>query len=439
MAAETTPVTAARFLVVIGTRPEGIKLAPVISALRARREVDVRVALTGQHSALMDQVLDVFGLEPDWDLGIMREGQDLYDVAHACLDGLRTVVSEWRPDGIVVEGDTASVFLGSLVAFFERIRVVHVEAGLRSGDAWPQPPAAAFPDPWPEEMLRRLTGVVADLHFAPTPLARKNLLAEGIDPARVFVTGNPVVDALNSVVRQAYDIRNADLAAALSTGRRIVLVTAHRRESFGEPMRHAFHALRAVADRFDDVELLYPVHPNPNVRSMAGEVLAGHPRIRLTQPLDYRDLVLALSRSTLVMTDSGGIQEEAPAFGVPVLVMRNVTERPEGVEAGVAALVGTDARAIEDLATTLLATGDWSAIRRYNRLRIEGASPARAATAVVADTRRPDSAVRDAFPNPYGDGRAGERIADVLVHRFTGAFRTTADWPGAGEEAIGVP
>jgi UDP-N-acetylglucosamine 2-epimerase (non-hydrolysing) len=415
----------ARVLVVIGTRPEGIKLAPVVTALREREEIDTRVALTGQHSDLMDQVLDVFALKPDWDLAIMREGQDLYDVAHACLDGLRGIVGEWRPDGIVVEGDTSSVFLGGLVAFFERIRVAHVEAGLRSRGAWPEPPQPAYPDPFPEEMLRRLTGVLADTHLAPTPNARGNLLAEGVDPARVFVTGNTVVDALHSIASQPHEPHNVDLANALVSGRRLVLVTAHRRESFGEPMGRAFGALRRVADRFHDVELLYPVHPNPNVRGMAAKHLAQHPRIRLTDPLDYRDLVHALSRCALVITDSGGIQEEAPAFRVPVLVMRDVTERPEGVTAGVAALVGTDAEAIETMAGIILETGDQSAIGRYNHLRSNGTAPAEAARGAISDSHR--AAARE-HANPYGDGRAGARIADILAHRWAGTHRRTSDW-----------
>jgi UDP-N-acetylglucosamine 2-epimerase (non-hydrolysing) len=375
-----------RVLVVVGTRPEGIKLAPVVDGLRARAaEVDVRLALTGQHTDLMDQVLQVFGLAVDWDLGIMKEGQSLYDVAHGCLDGLRGVISEFRPAMILVQGDTASVFFGALTGFFERVRVGHVEAGLRSGDKW---------RPYPEEMLRRLTGVVADVHFAPTPGARAHLLAENVTPSAIHVTGNTVVDALLRIAAQPHEPRDPVLREMLATGLRLVLVTAHRRESFGAPLREAFAALRDIADRFDDVVLLYPVHPNPQVRAPAEQVLGGHARIRLTAPLDYFDMLLALRRAALAITDSGGIQEEAPSFGTPVLVMREVTERPEAVEAGVACLVGTDRARIVQQATRVL------------------------------DARRRAAPVA----NPYGDGRAGERIADIVVHELAGTPRQTADW-----------
>lgn len=383
----------AKTLVVIGTRPEGIKLAPVIAALRNVDTIETRVALTGQHTDLMDQVLQVFDLEPDWDLGIMREGQDLYDVTRECLTGLRGVISGYRPDLVLVEGDTASVFLAGLVSFYEKVRVGHVEAGLRSGDKW---------RPWPEEIFRRLTGVVADLHFAPTPRARDNLLRENVPADNIHVTGNTVVDALLAIATRGEPARSAELQAALDSGQRLLLLTAHRRESFGEPLRRAFGAIRTLADRFDDIVVLYPVHPNPNVREAALAVLGEHPRIRLTEPLDYLDLVRALERATLVFTDSGGIQEEAPTFGVPVLVMREVTERPEAVEAGVALLVGTDPDRMLEAGTAVL----------------EG----RAARLMPGLGSR--------LRNPYGDGRAGERIADIVVSELTGAPRRTADWTG---------
>ncbi|MEX1183828.1 MAG: UDP-N-acetylglucosamine 2-epimerase (non-hydrolyzing) [Gemmatimonadota bacterium] len=375
-----------RVLVAIGTRPEGIKLAPVVDALRARpAEVDVRVVLTGQHAALLDQVADVFDLRADWSLGIMKDGQDLYDVAHGCLDGLRGVVRECSPDLLLVQGDTASVFFGALVGFFEKITVGHVEAGLRSGDRM---------RPFPEEILRRMTGVAADVHFAPTPLARRNLLAENVPDHAIHVTGNTVVDALQRIAALQHEPSSRALRDALASGRRLILVTAHRREAFGAPLREAFRALRDIADRYRDVLLLYPVHPNPNVLRPAHEVLGGHDRILLAEPLDYLDLMLALKHAVLAITDSGGIQEEAPSFGTPVLVLREVTERPEAVEAGLARLVGTDRAAI-----------------------VNGASD-------VLDGRFEGSAVA----NPYGDGGAGERIADIVVHRLTGAARRTDDW-----------
>jgi UDP-N-acetylglucosamine 2-epimerase len=371
-------------LVIAGTRPEGIKLAPVVEALRDRgTSVDARLALTGQHTSLIDQVLDVFDLEAAWDLGIMKEGQDLYDVAHGCLDGLRAVVREFVPDMLLVQGDTASVFFGALVGFFERVRVGHVEAGLRSGDKW---------QPYPEEILRRMTGAATDHHFAPTQRARANLLAENIAPSSIHLTGNTVVDAVQRIAARPHEPADPVLREVLGRGGRLVLVTAHRRESFGAPLREAFAALRELADTVDDVTLVYPVHPNPNVRGPAEELLTGHPRVRLTAPLDYFDLVLALRRAALIITDSGGIQVEAPCFGTPVLVLREVTERPEAVEAGVAELVGTDRRRIVTAALARLAAG-------------RGA----------------------AGTNPYGDGRAGERIADIVIHELTGAPRITSD------------
>ncbi|HEX7090221.1 MAG TPA: UDP-N-acetylglucosamine 2-epimerase (non-hydrolyzing) [Longimicrobiales bacterium] len=380
-----------RVLVVVGTRPEGIKLAPVVRALEAHAAaVEVRVALTGQHTDLMDQVIEVLGLPVHWDLGIMREGQDLYDVAQGCLAGLRPVLGAYRPDLVLVQGDTATVLFAALAAFFERISVGHVEAGLRSRDKW---------RPYPEEVFRRLAGGIADLHFTPTADARANLLREGVPPHQVFLTGNTVVDALLSIATQERPVADAALREVLSAGHRLVLVTAHRRESFGAPLREVFQAIRALAARHSDVTFLYPVHPNPNVRGPAEAILAGHPRIRLTAPLDYADLVQALRHATLVLTDSGGIQEEAPSFGTPVLVLREVTERPEGVRAGVARLVGTRRERIESAADELLTD--------------------EAARSAMATAR-----------NPYGDGQAGRRIADIVVHHLTGRPRETVDWEG---------
>lgn len=379
-----------RALVVIGTRPEGIKLAPVISALRARSsEIQMRVALTGQHTDLMDQVLRVFDIPTDWDLGIMREGQDLYDVASGVMTGLRGVVREYNPDVMLVQGDTASVFFGALVGFFEKVRVGHVEAGLRSHNKF---------HPWPEEILRRMTGVAADLHFAPTSEAAENLRREGIANEQVFVTGNTVVDALLDATERKPVVESAELRTALGAGKKLVLITAHRRESFGAPMRAAFGAIRRLADQNEDALFFYPVHPNPEVVRAANEVLAGHERIVLTKPLGYFDLVHALRHAHFALTDSGGIQEEAPTFGTPVLVMREVTERPEAVRAGMSELVGTDAGRIMDYGTQLL-RGD---------LREKMARGM----------------------NPYGDGRAASRIADILIHTLSSAriARITKDF-----------
>lgn len=352
--------------------------------------VETRVAFTGQHTDLVDRVLTAFDLHPDYDLAIMKEGQTLYDVIHAALDGLRDVVRDFAPQMILVQGDTATVFVGSLVGFLEKVPVGHVEAGLRSGDK---------SAPFPEEVLRRLTDVIADVHFAPTRRARDLLLRENVPAGNVHVTGNTVVDALLSVAELKRSLSDEALREVVTDpDARLVLLTAHRRESFGAPLREVFGAVRALADERDDVVVVYPVHPNPNVRRPAEELLADHPRIRLVEPLDYFDLVGALQHAHLVLTDSGGIQEEAPTFGAPVLVLREVTERPEGIEAGVAELVGTDGERILERARALL----------------------------DAD------ADRESVANPYGDGRAGERIADIVVSELTGRPRRTTDWDPEG-------
>jgi UDP-N-acetylglucosamine 2-epimerase (non-hydrolysing) len=341
-------------LVVVGTRPEAIKMAPVVRALRARApSVETRVCLTGQHTSLVDQVLEAFDLRPDFDLDIMKEGQTLYDVVHEALDGLRAVVRECRPDVLLVQGDTATVFVGALVGFFERVKVGHVEAGLRSHDKWA---------PYPEEIFRRLSDVLSDYYFAPTTLARDALLAEGVPEAQVHVTGNTVVDALLSVAERDFPVENGALASVLFSDRRMILLTAHRRESFGAPLRDVFAGVRELVDAVPDVELIYPVHPNPNVRGPAEELLAGHPRIHLTQPLGYLDIVTAMRSADLILTDSGGIP------------------------AGVAELVGTDADRIVERGLLALGRGP----------------------------------TEDPPANPYGDGRAGERIAEILVSDLEG-------------------
>ena len=394
-----------RVLVVVGTRPEAIKMAPVVAALRQTPGLHSRLVLTGQHGDLVDQILDALDLHPDYDLGIMREGQSLYDVAQECLQGLGGVVREFKPDLLLAQGDTATVFFSALVAFFEKTRVGHVEAGLRSGDKWA---------PFPEEIFRRLTDVLTDLYFAPTSAARDNLMAEGIEPSQVYVTGNTVVDSLMRMASMEGKVKGeggaggggeADVEAPVlrsileEENSRLVLLTAHRRESFGQPLRDVFRAVRNLVDEHEDVRLLYPVHPNPNVVEPAEELLSDHPRIDLVEPLGYRDLVLALQGAHLILTDSGGIQEEAPTFGTPVLVLREVTERPEGVEAGVAILVGTDPEKILEEGRRILSRAQ------------DGVRPA-------------------SFANPYGDGRAGERIADIISSVLTGESRSTVDWDG---------
>jgi UDP-N-acetylglucosamine 2-epimerase (non-hydrolysing) len=315
----------------------------------------------------------------------------VYDVAHGCLDGLREVVRDFRPDVLLVQGDTATVFYASLVGFFEDVGVGHVEAGLRSGRKR---------SPFPEEVLRKLTDVIADFHFAPTGPAADNLRREGVPDSSIFVTGNTVVDALLDVAQRLPEPSDPHLRDILDRGAPLVLLTAHRRESFGEPLRDVFRAVVEVTESVDDVEVLYPVHPNPNVRAPAAEILGGRARIHLTDPLGYLDLVWALKSAQLILTDSGGIQEEAPTFGTPVLVLREVTERGEGVRAGVARLVGTDRAVIVREAVRLL-TDDG----------------ARATMSRVG--------------SPYGDGQASARIADILSASLAGRDRSLEDWTGA--------
>ncbi len=384
-------------------------MAPVVRALQARGGCTHRLALTGQHTEMVDQVLEIFGLDADYDLELMKPGQSLYDIGHACMDGLRGVHEDFSPDVTIVQGDTATVFFAGVVTFFEQGRLAHVEAGLRSRQKW---------SPFPEEMLRRMTDTISDFCFAPTPAAAENLAAEGVERERVFVTGNTVVDALMEFRDRPPAVENACVARLLAglgggagTGavepggglealhgaaRRVVLLTAHRRESFGAPLEGVFGAVAEIAERFPDVEVVYPVHPNPRVREPAKRILGGRPRIHLVDPLGYGDLIAVLRRASLVLTDSGGIQEEAPAFEVHTLVLREVTERPEGVRAGAATLVGTDPARIVAEATRRLAGGT-------------GNPPVR---------------------NPYGDGRAGRRIADILISALTGSPRETSDWEG---------
>lgn len=363
-------------------------MAPVIRALEERGGVEHRVVLTGQHADIVDPVLSAFAIEPDYDLDLMKPGQSLHDVGRACLDGLKDVAADFRPDVTIVQGDTATVFFASVAAFFERSGLAHVEAGLRSRKKW---------SPFPEEMLRRMTDVLADYCFAPTPEAAGNLKREGVPADRVFVTGNTVVDALRDMRARHRRVENPHAArlAVGSPSRRLVLLTAHRRESFGVPLQNVFDAVKALASRFDDIDILYPVHPNPRVRGPAEAALAGVERVHLTDPLSYGDLLTVLDRASLVLTDSGGIQEEAPAFGTHALVLREVTERPEAVLAGVATLVGTDPVRILDEAS--------------RRLGQPGDGPSRVS-------------------NPYGDGRAGERIADILLASLAGVPRETEDW-----------
>jgi UDP-N-acetylglucosamine 2-epimerase (non-hydrolysing) len=361
----------------VGTRPEGIKMAPVVRALRARPErFETLLVSTGQHREMLRQVFDVFALAPDVDLDVMKPGQDLYDVTAASLLGMRDVLRRLRPDWLLVQGDTTTVMAAALAAFYEKIPVGHVEAGLRTGNLLL---------PYPEEMNRLLADRLTRLHFAPTEGAARALRAEGFDPANIHVTGNTVVDALLAVrghVR-AHPVELPVPEAALA-GRRLILVTGHRRESFGETFRGICRAILRVVQAHPDVVVVYPVHLNPNVNGPVRELLGGEARILLPPPAGYLQFVSLLDRAHLVLTDSGGVQEEAPSFAKPVLVMRDVTERPEGVDAGVARLVGTR----ED-----------DIFAGVHELLSDPAAYARMAKGA----------------NPYGDGRASERIADLLA------------------------
>lgn len=357
---------------VFGTRPEAVKMAPVVAELRKHSNVESKVLVTAQHRDMLDQVLDIFGITPDFDLDVMQEDQTPTDVAAEVLKRIQPILRDEQPDWILVQGDTTTVLAASLAAFYNRVRVGHVEAGLRTYDRH---------NPFPEEINRVLADQLSDLHFAPTETARAALLKEAIPPERVHVTGNTVIDALRVIVARP---ANGSLPT-YPANKRLVLVTAHRRENFGQPFANMLAALKGIADR-GDVHLLYPVHPNPNVRGPAYEVLGHHPHVTLLPPMDYLAFAHLMAKAHLILTDSGGIQEEAPGLGVPVLVMRAVTERPEAVAAGTAKLVGTDTQVIFSEAAKLLD---------------DPAAHAAMAKAV----------------NPFGDGHAAERIVSILLGR----------------------
>jgi len=361
-----------KVLSIFGTRPEAIKMAPVVRALSAAEGIDSHVCVTAQHREMLDQVLGLFEIKPDVDLDLMRPNQSLAGLTASVFTHLDPVLEEMKPDWVLVQGDTTTVMAAALNAYYRGIRVGHVEAGLRTHDKW---------QPFPEEINRRVAGVVADLHFAPTKWSRQNLLKEGVPSDAIHVTGNPVIDALHYVVGQPAPDAVASLLSTLGS-KRLVLVTAHRRENFGQPLEEICDALLSLAER-DDVQIVYPVHLNPRVQETVQLFLKNVPNITLLPPLEYLPLVHLMREADLILTDSGGIQEEAPAFGVPVLVLRDVTERPEGVQAGTLKLVGTRKKKILTEAEYLL-----------------NDSVAHAAMAHAV--------------NPFGDGRAAERIVRIL-------------------------
>ena len=369
-----------KILSVFGTRPEAIKMAPVVKELAKHPEhFDSQVCVTAQHRQMLDQVLDLFQIKPEYDLNIMQPGQSLTDITCGVLQGLARVLIECKPNVVLVHGDTSTTMAVSLAAYYQQIAVGHVEAGLRTGNIY---------SPWPEEMNRRLTSAIASFHFAPTEAARDNLLREGIAADDIVVTGNTVIDALLDVVRllrsdQALQRQMAERFSFLDPSRRLILVTGHRRENFGAGFEQICTALKTIVETMPDVEILYPVHLNPNVQEPVKRILGGTPSVHLIEPLDYLPFVSLMDRAFLIITDSGGVQEEAPSLGKPVLVMRDTTERPEAVTAGTVKLVGTDAAAIVGEASTLLS--DQAAFERMSRAH-----------------------------NPYGDGMAAPRIATFL-------------------------
>ena len=363
-----------KVMTVFGTRPEAIKMAPLVKELKSRQEIECIVCVTAQHRQMLDQVLDVFDITPDYDLNIMKQGQTLSDITSRALIGLQEVILKEKPNIVLVHGDTTTTFAGALAAFYTQTDIGHVEAGLRTWDKY---------SPYPEEMNRQMVGVLADMHFAPTENSKKSLLDEGKKIENIFVTGNTAIDALATTVKENY---SHEVFNWLGDSK-LILLTAHRRENLGEPMRHMFRAIKRIVQEFSDVKVVYPVHLNPRVREVADEILGNNDRIKLIEPLEVIDFHNFIAKSHIILTDSGGIQEEAPSLGKPVLVLRDTTERPEGIEAGTLKLVGTNEEIIYNETKKLLT----------NTAEYETMSKA---------------------SNPYGDGKASKRIADAIIKRY---------------------
>lgn len=368
-------------MLVFGTRPEAIKMCPVINELKKGKNMEPIVCVTGQHRQMLDQVLDVFGVTPDYDLSIMKQGQTLFDITTEVVMGMKKILEEVRPEVVLVHGDTSTTFSTALAAFYLQIPVGHVEAGLRTYNIY---------SPYPEEFNREAVGIISQYNFAPTKLSMQNLINEGKKKDTIWVTGNTAIDALKTTVRDEYMDENLEWAS----GSRLIIITAHRRENLGEPMRNMFRAIKRVLDEHDDVKAIYPIHMNPLVRATANEIFGDEERIRIIEPLDVLDFHNYMHHSYLILTDSGGIQEEAPSLGKPVLVMRDTTERPEGIDAGTLKLVGTSEDVIYAEFTKLLDDED-----AYDKMSHAA--------------------------NPYGDGHACERIADILEF---GEIRSNMNW-----------
>ncbi|AUN15513.1 non-hydrolyzing UDP-N-acetylglucosamine 2-epimerase [Paraclostridium sordellii] len=363
-----------KVMTIFGTRPEAIKMAPLVKELESREQIESIVCVTAQHRQMLDQVLETFDIKPDYDLNIMKQGQTLVDITTRALQSLSEVISNIKPDIVLVHGDTTTTLSGGLAAFYNQVAVGHVEAGLRTYDKY---------SPYPEEVNRQITGVIADMHFAPTEISKQNLLKEGKPEANIYVTGNTAIDALKTTVKSDY---TNEILEKIDEDR-LIMLTAHRRENLGEPMKNMFRAIKRITEEFDDVQVVYPIHLNPLVRQAADEVLGDNSKVHLIEPLEVFDFHNFLNKSYIIMTDSGGIQEEAPSLGKPVLVLRDTTERPEGVAAGTLKLAGTDEEVIYNLTKELLTSKE----------AYESMSKA---------------------SNPYGDGHASKYIVDAIIEKL---------------------
>lgn len=364
-----------KVLTIFGTRPEAIKMAPLVKELKSRNEIECVVCVTAQHREMLDQVLDVFSIKPDYDLNIMKQGQTLSDITSRALKSLEEIINKEKPNIVLVHGDTTTTFDGALAAYYTQTDIGHVEAGLRTWNKY---------SPFPEEMNRQMVGVLSDMDFAPTEKAKQSLLAEGKNEKNIFVTGNTAIDALSTTVNPNYTNKIFDWVG----DDKLILLTAHRRENLGEPMKHIFNAIKKITTEFSNVKVVYPVHLNPKVQSVADEILGNNEKVKLIAPLEVIDFHNFLNKSYMILTDSGGIQEEAPSLGKPVLVLRDTTERPEGIEAGTLKLAGTNEEKIYSLTKELLTNKEM-----YDKMSMAS--------------------------NPYGDGHASEKIADAIINRYS--------------------
>lgn len=364
-----------KVLSIFGTRPEAIKMAPLVKELEKRDEIESIVCVTAQHREMLDQVLETFNIKPDYDLNIMKQGQTLSEITSRALLGLEEVIKECNPDIVLVHGDTTTTFAGALAAFYNQVSIGHVEAGLRTNDKY---------SPFPEEMNRQMVDCMTDMFFSPTEISKENLLLENIDENKIYITGNTAIDAMSTTVKEDYHHNELDW---IKDNERLILLTSHRRENLGEPMRNIFKAVKRIVDEFDDVKVIYPIHKNPKVREIANELFGNTDRVKLIEPLEVFDFHNFQNKSYIILTDSGGIQEEAPSLGKPVLVLRDTTERPEGIKAGTLKLVGTDEMTIYKETKKLLTD-----LKEYEKM--------------------------SKASNPYGDGHASEKIADAIIKKF---------------------